>query len=467
MARLAWFSPWPPQHSGIAGRSAELAPLLAARGHAIDVFVDAAQVKTVTASKDAPSPGSVRILTAHDFLWRHAAGQYDLPVYQIGNSHLHRYIWPYLFRYPGLAVLHDGRLHHARAEALISRGRYRDYRAEFAWNHPNAPAEAAQLAIIGLEGAFFYQWPMVRSVVETARLTAAHSHGVAAQLACEYPHRPITHIALGEGPRAFDIDTARKNFRARHHLEPDAVVFGVHGTLTEEKRIHEILNAFAATQSWIPQARLLLVGADDPLVRLRDRVSALRLASAVVHVPSADDEQFDGSIAACDVTINLRWPSALETSGPWVRSIAMGRASITIDAAHHIHVPALDPLSWQRVQPSDDLEPGAVDRAVTVALDVLNLTHGLRAAMRRLGADAELRAALGRQARLWWEREHTIERMVIDYERAFTQTLDAPLPGGDVPTHLRPDVTASTRRVLQADAWRDPDLFARLPGLAS
>ncbi len=29
--KIAWFSPWPPQRSGIAGRSAELVPLLAAR----------------------------------------------------------------------------------------------------------------------------------------------------------------------------------------------------------------------------------------------------------------------------------------------------------------------------------------------------------------------------------------------------------------------------------------------------
>ena len=468
MARLAWFSPWPPQHSGIAGRSAELVPLLAARGHAIDVFVDASLVNTTPAANDPPAPGNVRVMTAHDFLWRQTRGQYDLPVYQIGNSHLHRYIWPYLIRHPGLAVLHDGRLHHARAEALIYRGRYQDYRTEFAWNHPQVPAGAAEFAILGVEGAFFYQWPMVRTVVETARLTAAHSHGVAEQLAREYPHRPVTHIALGEGPGDLDLEAARRDFRASHHIEPDAIVFGVHGTLTEEKRIHEILNAFAVTLSWVPRARLLLVGADDPLVRLRDRLSALRLASTVIHVPAPDDAEFDRSIAACDITINLRWPSALETSGPWVRSIAMGRASITIDAAHHVHVPALDPLSWQRVQPTHDLEPNAVDRAVTVAIDVLNLYHGLRAAMRRLGSDGELRAALGREARRWWEREHTVERMVDDYERALTQTLDAPMPAAtDLPLHLRPDVSLSTQQILGADSWRDPDLHARLPWLAS
>ena len=49
----------------------------------------------------------------------------------------HDYLWPYLFRYPGLTVLHDAHLHHARA-ALLRTRRADDYRAEFAANHPGA-----------------------------------------------------------------------------------------------------------------------------------------------------------------------------------------------------------------------------------------------------------------------------------------------------------------------------------------
>ena len=418
------------------------------------MFVDASLVRTRPASSEPPISGDVRVITAHDFVWRQARGHYDLPVYQIGNSHLHRYIWPYLFQFPGLAVLHEGRLHHARAEALLSRGRDADYRAEFAWNHPGTGSDAgAELAILGFDGGFYYQWPMVRTVVATARLTAAHSRGVAAQLAQAWPDRPVTHIALGEGPGRFDIAAARHQFRANHRIEPDAIVFGVHGTLTEEKRIHEILKAFAATLAWLPNARLLLVGADDPMVGLRARLAALELNAAVTHVASPDDEEFDQSIAASDVTINLRWPSAHETSGPWIRSLALGRATIIIDADHQSHVPALNPLSWQRLQPSEDLQPGAADRAVAVALNVLNLNHELRAAMRRLGADAGLRDALGRQARLWWEQEHTIERMTLDYERAFTQALAAPLPDVSVPPHMRPDPWVSTGDVLRSAEW--------------
>ena len=54
-------------------------------------------------------------------------------------------MWPYLFRYPGLVVLHDAHLHHARAWSLLRRKRHEAYRAEFEFNHPEAPPGAQML----------------------------------------------------------------------------------------------------------------------------------------------------------------------------------------------------------------------------------------------------------------------------------------------------------------------------------
>ena len=89
----------PPVRSGIAANSAELVAALADR-YQIDVFVD------------TPAPGA---RSAHDFVWLHNRRPYDLTVYQVGNSSHHNFLWPYLFRFPGLVVLHDVHLHHARA----------------------------------------------------------------------------------------------------------------------------------------------------------------------------------------------------------------------------------------------------------------------------------------------------------------------------------------------------------------
>ena len=119
MPRLAWFTPTPPGRSGIAAYNEELLPLLAPR-YDIDVFT------SPLAADQARPEGHPAVFDAHDFAWKNFTSAYDLVVYQLGNAMCHTFMWPHLFRHPGLVVLHDGQLHHARARALIARGRADD-----------------------------------------------------------------------------------------------------------------------------------------------------------------------------------------------------------------------------------------------------------------------------------------------------------------------------------------------------
>ena len=131
--------------------------------------------------------------SAHEFAPRQLQRPYDLIVYQLGNSSHHDYQWPYLFRYPGLVVLHDAHLHHARAACLLRTLRAGDYRAEFAWNHPQAPPAAAELAVAGFDSHLHYAWPMTRLVVARASAVAVHSPGAAERLRDESPSAAIRY----------------------------------------------------------------------------------------------------------------------------------------------------------------------------------------------------------------------------------------------------------------------------------
>jgi len=458
--RVAWFTPWPPQRSGIAGRSAELVPILARRGHAIDVFLDDRDpvlAPLISRAPDhGPAPGDVRPQSAHDFVWRQEQRQYDLCVYQIGNSRLHEFVWPYLFRWPGLVVLHDSRLHHARGRALLLNERFDDYRAEFAWNHPGVGPDAAELGVRGFDGAYYYQWPMRRAVIESARLVASHSRGATDELRAEFPGRPIEYVALGEGPLTFDLEAGGQRIRTRLAIPAKAVVFGVFGALTREKRLPEILRSFAATRASVPNLCLLLAGRPDPRLDLDAQIATLALGDAVHRLQPDTDDEFNAAIAAADVSLNLRWPTALETSGPLVLSLALSRATVIVDLAHQQHIPVLDPRTWRRHAPCEDVSPEADAEAVAVAIDILDEAHSLRLAMRRLAADRPLREMLGRNARRFWEREHTVERMTGDYERVMAQALQQPIPVADLPAHLRPDPAMFARQVVQpfdVDLW--------------
>jgi glycosyltransferase involved in cell wall biosynthesis len=450
MARLAFMSPWPPQPSGIATCAGDLVPLLAATGHGVDVLVDEALVPVTRGPDAPPEPGRIRVLGAHEFVWRQARGHYDLPIYQLGNSWAHGYAWPYLFRWPGLTVLHDGCLHHARAHALMSRNRHADYRSEFHYNTPGVPVDAAEAAISGFDGAYYYQWPMRRAVLDASRMVIVHSAGLADQLRTEHPGQPVRHVPLGHGQarNAAELATSRARGRAAAGIPADALVFGVLGTVAAEKRIAPIIRAFAAARRWAPDARLLLAGTVHTLLPLDGLLDTFGVR-AVTHITGRlDDGGFDDAVAACDVGLNLRWPTARETSGPWLRMIAAGLPTVVIDSAHQTDLLTLDPRTWRCHEPRRSPEPGLEDKAVAVAVDILDEDHSLRLALRRLASDAPFRAHLGATARRHWESHHTVAHMAAGYELAIAEALSLEAKPAALPAHLRPRPEAHLEAVL-------------------
>ena len=445
--RIAWFSPFPPVRTGIAACSADVIAALARRGHDID-----------------PYP----VERAHDFPWRHRQQPYDLVVYQFGNSSHHDYEWAYALRYPGLVVLHDTHLHHARAAFLLRERRVDDYRAEFRWNHPEVNPDAAELAVAGFDSELYYEWGMVRSLVRTARLVAVHGalarHRVIGESGNRGIEEKIVSIHLGHGELVTPERRARarREVRAKYGIAEDAVLFGCFGGITPEKRVPQILAALSAITAYAPGARLLLAGTDAAHYDVRADIAARGLEDRVTMTGYLnDDRDLTDHLAACDVSLNLRWPTAGETSGPWLRALAAGVATVITDLVHLGDVPSLDPRTWTLNGVStSDLAPPSPSAPVTVAIDILDEDHSLRLAMRRLATDASVREQLGRAGQAYWQREHSIDVMVDDYVRiiedAVSRPAGTPLDSPDVPAHLHDTGERRLRALLEPFGIGDP-----------
>ena len=431
--RLAWFTPLPPERSGISAYSAELLPALAEK-YSIDVFTESASASALS---------GVEVFDAHDFIWKHQRHPYDLTVYQLGNATCHDYIWPYLFRFPGLVVLHDGQLHFARARLLLQQKRYSDYRAELRFNHPDVRADVADLGITGLLGSLHYFWPMLRTVVEASRCVAVHSPGLAAELREEFPEAAIADLKMGVP--AGTPGSSPGALRARHSLPAipeDAVVFAAFGRITPEKRISQILRALAAIGEPEPPMHLLLVGESTTYYDALEEARSLEVSDQVTLTGFVDDADLADHLECADVCLCLRWPSGREISASWLRCLAAGKATIVTDLTHTVDVPSLDLRSWKPLY-APQINEGATEvrpvEPICVSLDILDEDHSLRLAMRRLAQDDALRAQLGRQARTYWQRHHTLDHMLGDYESLIGRALEAPPPVGKLPAHLRPE----------------------------
>jgi glycosyltransferase involved in cell wall biosynthesis len=462
--RLAWFTPLPPVRSGIAHYSADLLPALLTV-HAIDVFV-ASPAEIATAEAHA-----LEARPAHDFVWLNHKAPYELVVYQLGNSRCHDFTWPYLFRYPGLVVLHDAHLHHARASALLERRRTADYAAELAFNHPELHPDRAAIGAAGVGGPLYYFWPMVRTVALSARLLAVHNPVVAADLRARFG-RAVEIIALGVPdplgtPQGAQATLTRAHARVRLGVPADAFLVLAYGGLTRERGVPSAIRAVAALAERHPHLRLLLVGAIpdgyDPLADAR----AAGVADRVISTGYVDERELPGLLVAADAAFCLRWPSARETSAAWVQCIAAGLPTLVSDLAHLVHLPTIEPDGWTpragargQTPGSDPEEPEEMrsdaprpepeepeTEPVAIRIDLLDEHRLVGRALQRLITDAALRDTLGQAARSYYERHHTIARMTDDYRRITAEAGSIPPPAADLPSHLRPDPLRLARAI--------------------
>lgn len=437
--RVAWFSPLPPGRSGIATYSAELLPRLAAR-HEIHAFVDEGHggrsPRTVAVS-------GVTVFGAHDFPWRHATQPYDVVVFQLGNDVCHHYMWPYMVRYPGLVVLHDGQVHQARAKGLIGDLRADDYRAEFEYCHPDAVRGIADLTVSGLGASLYYLWPMLRVPVEAARVLAVHNAWLEREIAGLYPASTVIRVRPGVVDPSADARASRAEVLARHGVPPDSIVVGSFGRVTPEKGLSDALMALAQLADAVPLLRLLVVGGADGNHDVMAEARQRGVEDRVAVTGYVEDDRLAEYLAAVDICLNLRWPTARETSAAWLRCLAAGKPTIVTDLAHTTDVPSLD-LRSNTVRCTT---PG-VTVPVCVAVELLEEVYMLRISLRRLAEDAALRTRLSAAARRYWAAEAGLDVMVRDYDTALAQTAAAPDPNrAGWPAHLLADGTRQARAI--------------------
>jgi glycosyltransferase involved in cell wall biosynthesis len=445
LMRLAWFSPLPPVRSGVAAVNASLLPQLD-DGLAIDRFVDERGNAKVGASR------SPNVFEAHDFVWKQRRAPYDLVVYQLGNASCHDYMWAYLARYRGLVVLHDPRLHHARARQLLGSGRSDDYRREFWYDHPDAVGDFVEYAVEGLGGPIYYAWSMLRVVMRTARVVAVHNQRVASDLREEFPEARVEAIRLGTPAPAANA-AARARVRSALGVSDGALLFAAFGKMTAEKRIGPIVRAFSVLAGERADVHLLLAGDASEYAVLAQALDASS-AAARIHVTGyVADEAVDDHLAAADVCLCLRWPTALESSASWLQCLAAGRPTVLSDLAHLVDVPTIDPQG-RRVSRTG-VEPAAI------AIDLLDEEGALLAAMRVLAEDHGLRETLGRAGCAYWSANHTIDAMVDDYRRVIALAISHPAPiVNDLPAHFTEDHTGKAR-VIARDFGVDLDILRR------
>lgn len=305
--RVAFFSPMPPAKSGIADYSAALVSELRHRVE-LDVF-----------ERGAYDPSG-----------------FDLALYQIGNNEYHLHAYETALRHPGVTVLHEANLHHLICDLTIRRNDWDAYVAEAAYNGgPAARAYAEQVRALQA-GPDYEGLPMLRRILESSRGVIVHSAFVEQQVRAAGFDKPIAVIPHG----AWLPETAdRMGFRHRLGLDEGTPLIGVFGFLKPYKRIRESLRAFRRLLRLVPGAKMILVGEPHPEFPLASIISSMQLDESVRVLGFVPIEDFGGYIAACDVILNLRYPTVGESSGTLLRSLGAGKPVLVSDIGSFAEYP--------------------------------------------------------------------------------------------------------------------------------
>jgi glycosyltransferase involved in cell wall biosynthesis len=352
--KVGFHSPLPPAHTGVADYSAALL-----RG-----------LRRI---------GEVEI----------GANRADVQLYHVANNVMHWEIYRRALDDPGVVVLHDALLQHLFMGALDEAS----YAQEFAFNYGEWSRElAADLwrnrASSGLRPAY-YGYPMLKRLAERSLAVIVHNPAAARIVRDHAPGTPVIEI-----PHLFESIPLPHSTEVLR-LRPAPFVFAIFGYLRESKRVMAALRAFRRVHAARPGTALLLAGefvssdlarAIDPFLR----------QPGVYRIGHMTDAEFWRAAVGADVCVNLRYPTAGETSGITIRLMGAGKPVIVSNGEETSRYPDAACLR---------VDAGPAEEEMLAAY-MLSLRH-----LPRLGVEIGQRAAehirrwhaLERVAGLYWE----------------------------------------------------------------
>jgi glycosyltransferase involved in cell wall biosynthesis len=394
--RVAYYSPLPPMRSGIADYSAELLPHLA----------EHCEIELIVDEGSRPEPELARRLPVHG----HRAlpgllerGRFDAVLYQLGNNRdYHAAIYRSLFDHPGVVVLHEAVLHHLVRDLTLHAGDPEAYVREMRYAYGRTGEAMARRCVATGVPLDPWSYPLFERVVDASRGLIVHNRFTRDRVLAS---RPLARLAVVPHHLSLDALPEPSAEKAREALgiAPGAFTVATFGFVTAAKRPGVLLRAFARLRSEVPHARLLIAGEVSPHFDF-PAVFTPGLRAGVTVTGRLDLDRFLACMQACDVAVNLRHPTAGETSGTVVRLLGLGKPLIVNDTGAFAEIPD--------------------DCCAKVGLDETE-EDLLLAYLRRLAADEPLRRRMGENARRYAVSHHSLAGSARAYAAFLRETVES------------------------------------------
>lgn len=394
--KAAYFTPVNPQKTGISDYSEiEVIPHLS-RYIDLDIFIDSGVSPENQSLKD-----NFRVLSCRKY--KDLANQYDVPIYNMGNNSIHEFIYNSIITFPGIVILHDIYLHGFFWSCSISKGDTNRYIEEFKYCYGKGGLDYATRAID--TGAYNeFKYPLLKRISDRSIGIVCHSdYGVKKVLGeCDTAivkkiNQPFTIPEIPGGSRDFDINEIKTDFG----VQEKGPIISSFGYISSHKRYPVILKSFKKFLRDFPNALLLLVGQD--LMGIDGLISDLKLTGSVIKTGYVPQKEISDILAISDFSINLRYPTAGETSRSVLHLMAAEKPVIVSN------------VGWFSEIPDNCCLKVNVDSyEVEIIYEY----------MKALASDESLRKILGRNGKDYVKNKHDPEKVAKEIHLYISQTLD-------------------------------------------
>ena len=400
--RLTAYTPLPPERNGIADYAAMLLGALSEH------------YECEAACEDWLAEAPPGVAVVDPALAHRGAGARVL--HQLGNNPGHGFVLQALRSVPGVSTLHDPGLLHLRQTT----GAPRDALLAGLRDVPPAFARTARgvAAADRWSRADHLLFDMAGEVLARSRAVVVHSRFARNRLRALHGEAATAHVEVVPHLLPPMALPTRDAARARLGIPADAFLVCTAGFATAAKRFDWLLDALVLAVEQGAAALLWVhAGAERP--------EEFALAAAVAERPALSgrariagylsDAALSDHVAAADALVNLRFPSAGESSGSLARGFAAGACCIVSDTGAYAELP----------------------RDAVLHVPLAGAVPALAEALAAFAAEPDRARAIGAAGRRFALAEMALPGVALRYRALIEASRDRPVAGAPRPAASR------------------------------
>lgn len=329
--KIAYFSPLSPERSGISDFSEEL--IYELKKYNDIVLFTARPIKNKKIVNDFVN---YRI---KDYADNKTSENCDIYIYQAGNNlRFHKEIIDTFKSHTGILEIHDFSMHHYLVADTYAIKDYKGYIDVMKYCHGIQGENVAKQFISGKIQApwdnpmFNMRFTVNKHLIDLAQAVIVHSDMAKQMVKAIAPDKNVICIQLHTDEIVENFEDYKVRSKKKIGVHEETLLFGSFGYATIAKRIIPTLVALSKFKENNPDIdfRYFIVG-EVQIDGIRAIIKKLKLVDHVKITGFVDLEEFKDYMGACDICINLRFPTQGESSATLHRMLGRGKPVLVTD----------------------------------------------------------------------------------------------------------------------------------------